>query len=214
MDAAGATSRARPTAEPETALAERWGAPVAGIDEAGRGPLAGPVVAAAVVLGTAIPAGLDDSKRLTAARREALFARLETSLDVRIGIGIAEPAEIDAVNILQATYLAMRRAVAALARSGPIAAALIDGNRVPPELGCPGEALVGGDARSAAIAAASIMAKVTRDRIMARLAAAHPGYGWERNMGYGTAEHRAAIAELGVTAQHRRSFRPISDIIL
>ncbi|MEM9147697.1 MAG: ribonuclease HII [Pseudomonadota bacterium] len=195
-------------------MAERWGAPVAGIDEAGRGPLAGPVVAAAVVLGTAIPAGLDDSKRLTAARREALFARLETSLDVRIGIGIAEPAEIDAVNILQATYLAMRRAVAALARSGPIAAALIDGNRVPPELGCPGEALVGGDARSAAIAAASIMAKVTRDRIMARLAAAHPGYGWERNMGYGTAEHRAAIAELGVTAQHRRSFRPISDIIL
>jgi len=188
----------------------RGAALICGVDEAGRGPWAGPVVAAAVVLDRgAVPAGLDDSKKLSRRRREALFDAIRAA--AAVGVGIAAMAEIDALNILRANDLAMRRAVAAL---DPLPAlALVDGNRVPPELPCRAEALVGGDARSLSVAAASIVAKVTRDSIMAELAAAHPGYGWERNQGYGTAEHRAALIRLGVTSHHRRSFRPIHNIL-
>ncbi len=199
----------------EAALARRWDGPVAGVDEAGRGPLAGPVVAAAVVLAPdAVPPGLDDSKRLAPPRRAALLAALEALAAAgraRIGIGLAEAAEIGAVNILRATDLAMARAVEALGR--PLAGVLVDGNRVPPALGPRGEALVGGDARSASVAAASIVAKVTRDRLMDRLAARFPGYGWERNRGYPTAEHRAAIARLGPCPEHRPGFR-LSPILV
>jgi ribonuclease HII len=186
-------------------------ATICGVDEAGRGPWAGPVVAAAVVLDRAsVPVGLDDSKRLTRRQREALYDAIRAAAIV--GVGIAGVEEIDALDILRANDLAMRRAIAAL---DPLPAmALIDGNRVPPALPCPARALVGGDRRSLSVAAASIVAKVTRDRIMAELAVAHPGYGWERNQGYGTEEHRAALIRLGVTSHHRRSFRPIHNILV
>ncbi|MCH8169207.1 MAG: ribonuclease HII [Proteobacteria bacterium] len=183
---------------------------ICGVDEAGRGPWAGPVVAAAVVLDRGcIPPGLDDSKKLTPRRRAALFDAIRAAASV--GVGIASVEEIDALNILRANDLAMLRAIGALQPAPE--AALIDGNRVPPGLPCRARALVGGDGRSLSIAAASIVAKVTRDRIMGELAGAHPGYGWERNMGYGTAEHRAALIRLGVTPHHRRSFRPIHNIL-
>lgn len=183
---------------------------ICGVDEVGRGPLAGPVVAAAVVLDrAAIPEGIADSKRLSAPRRAALAEALIAS--AAVGIGMASVEEIDALNVLNAAELAMRRAVEALARAP--AAALIDGNRVPPGLPCRARALVGGDARCLSIAAASIVAKVARDRLMDGLAAGHPGYGWERNRGYGTAEHLAALLRLGVTPQHRRSFAPIHKIL-
>jgi len=180
--------------------------PVAGVDEVGRGPWAGPVVAAAVILEQgSIPPGIDDSKALTRRRREALFEVLRGS--AIIGIGQATVEEIERLNILGAALLAMNRAVEAL---GVVPGhALIDGNRLP-QLPCPASALVGGDRRSLSIAAASVIAKVTRDRIMAQLAADHPGYGWERNAGYGTAEHRAALDRLGVTVHHRRGFKPIA----
>ncbi|MEM6904320.1 MAG: ribonuclease HII [Pseudomonadota bacterium] len=192
------------------------------MDEAGRGPWAGPVVAAAVLLDRArVPPGLNDSKKLSPARREARFA--EISETAQVGTGIAEVAEIDALNILRATDLAMVRAVAALAESAPAFAAhpsgsgeahlLIDGNRVPPGLPLPATAVVKGDGRSLSIAAASIIAKVTRDRIMAALAKRHPGYGWETNQGYGTAAHREALTRLGITPHHRRCFAPIHKIL-
>lgn len=193
-----------------------------GLDEAGRGPWAGPVVAAAAWLDpercpAELRRGLDDSKRLSPARRAALLELLEHSAArgaAALGLGAAGVAEIDDVNILQATLRAMTRAAADLtARSGRAPeAALVDGNRLP-ELPCPAEAVVGGDGLSLSIAAASILAKVTRDRHMAVLARAHPGYGWERNQGYGTAEHRAALARLGVTPEHRRSFRPVREAL-
>lgn len=191
----------------ETAMANRHGGGVAGIDEAGRGPWAGPVVAAAVILDPdRIPAGLNDSKLLSEQTRERLF--VEVASQAQIAVGIAEVGQIDRDNILQATLWAMAAALRALPSSP--AAALIDGNRLPP-LPCPAEAVIKGDARSLSIAAASIVAKVTRDRLMRQLASDFPGYGWERNKGYGTQEHRSAIAELGVTPQHRRSFAPIRD---
>ena len=194
---------------PDLTLEAAHGGAVAGLDEAGRGPWAGPVVAAAVILnGDTVPAGIDDSKALAPARREALFAQLrETAV---IGVGTASVAEIDRLNILAATMLAMGRAVAALATAP--AHALVDGNRLP-ALPCPATAVVGGDRRSLSIAAASIVAKVTRDRVMAGLAGEFPGYGWERNAGYGTPEHRAALARLGVTSHHRRSFAPIARLL-
>lgn len=213
MGSRGAPGGRRPAAAPdraaERALALRAGGPVAGVDEVGRGPWAGPVVAAAVILGAEAPGGLADSKRLAAPRREALAAEIGAS--ALVGLGVATVEEIDRMNILRAAELAMTRAVAALA--APPAACLVDGNRVPAALACPAEAVVGGDASCAAIAAASIVAKVARDAMMADLARAHPGYGWERNMGYGTAEHRAALARLGLTPHHRRSFRPIHNIL-
>ncbi len=188
---------------------------VAGIDEAGRGPLAGPVVAAAAIVDRArAPASLlkliDDSKKLTEARRERACAAMIGSGCVRYAIAQASVAEIDDINILQATFLAMRRALAALDPSPD--RVLIDGNKVPPGLGCPAEAIVGGDGHSYSIAAASILAKVTRDRQMAALAEEFPGYGWESNRGYGSARHLAALKQLGPTPHHRMSFAPLSGL--
>jgi ribonuclease HII len=183
--------------------------PLAGVDEVGRGPLAGPVVAAAVILDPArVPAGLDDSKALSAARREELFALIaETALAVSVASATA--AEIDAINIRQATLLAMRRAVAAL----PVRPlfALVDGND-PPTLACRCESIIGGDALVASIAAASIVAKVMRDAMMARLCARYPAYGFSRHVGYGTAEHRAALLAQGPCPEHRYSFSPVKGV--
>ena len=178
---------------------------VAGVDEAGRGPWAGPVVAAAVVLDRgAVPAGLNDSKQLRAAARERLFDMITAS--ARYGIGQASVAEIDALNIHWATMLAMERAVAALGVAPDHV--LVDGNRLP-KWRHAATAIVKGDALSCSIAAASILAKVTRDRLMLALHAEWPGYGWAANKGYGTALHARGLAELGVTPHHRRSFAPV-----
>ena len=198
---------------PDLSLEEAAGGRVAGVDEAGRGPWAGPVVAAAVVFDAGGPpaplrAAITDSKLLKAESRAALQPAILACADA--AVGIASVAEIDAMNILQATLLAMRRAVVRLAR--PPDLALVDGNRAP-RLPCAVRTVVGGDRASLSIAAASIVAKVTRDRLMARLALEHPGYGWERNAGYGTAEHQAGLARLGVTTHHRRSFRPIRALL-
>ncbi len=185
------------------------------MDEAGRGPWAGPVVAAAawldpISISGDLLASLDDSKKLTAKRRAETFELLRAHPAVSLGLGEATVAEIDRLNILQAALLAMSRAVAAL----PITTdkALIDGNKLP-QLPIPAEAIVKGDGASYSIAAASIVAKVTRDRLMAGLAEDHPGYGWERNQGYGTAEHQETLRRLGVTPHHRRSFRPIRALM-
>ena len=192
-------------------LSENPKAVIAGIDEAGRGPWAGPVVAAAVVLDAEkIPAdlcdNLDDSKKLTAPRREALYSALVDSNAAAIGVGQAGVDEIDDINILEATYRAMTRAVAAINRD--IEVALVDGNRIP-SLSCKAVPVIKGDSKSLSIAAASVIAKVTRDRLMIDLASQFPGYGWDTNKGYGTAKHQAALARLGVTPHHRRSFAPI-----
>ena len=201
----------------EDAALARGHAVICGIDEAGRGPWAGPVVAGAVILERATLPGdlvlnLDDSKKLKPARREELFERL--ARHARIGIGRAEVAEIDEINILQATMLAMARAVDGLGggAAGQPGLALVDGNREP-ELACPVQCVVRGDGISLSIAAASIVAKVTRDRIMAALALAYPAYGWERNAGYGTRHHQDALAAHGVTPEHRRSYAPIRKIL-
>jgi ribonuclease HII len=194
----------------ESAALARGLAVIAGVDEVGRGPLAGPVTAAAVVLDlAAIPPGLADSKTLTAKRRETLFVRIMAS--ARVGVAHATVEEIDRLNILHASHLAMERAVAALG-SVPDHL-LIDGNLIPVGLRGRAEAIVKGDARSLSIAAASIIAKVTRDRIMVDLAQQHPGYGWEVNAGYPTKQHLEALLNLGVTAWHRRSFRPVHNIL-
>jgi ribonuclease HII len=189
--------------------------PVAGVDEAGRGPLAGPVVAAAVILPTkGIPRGLDDSKKLSAATRERLFGRLETC--AMIGIGIVEPDEIDRLNIYWATMKAMTLAVDALVeRLGGTSPGhvLVDGNRLP-RWGYAATALVGGDAKSASIAAASIVAKHTRDRIMIAAAEVHPEYHWHSNKGYGCHRHLAALRDYGPTPLHRRSFAPVAQAVL
>lgn len=183
---------------------------IAGLDEAGRGPLAGPVVAAAVVLDpTLVPAGLNDSKKLTAKRRDELFDQIMAT--AHVGIGLSEVEEIDRINILEASLLAMERAVAALPH--PPDHCLIDGNQKPRGLTIRMQTVVKGDALSLSIAAASIIAKVTRDRIMVGLAQQHPGYGWESNMGYGAAKHLSALEELGITPHHRRSFAPIHKIL-
>jgi ribonuclease HII len=183
---------------------------VAGVDEAGRGPLAGPVVAAAVVLRPGrIPEGLNDSKKLPAPERQRLSHMIRA--EAAVGIGIASVDEIDSLNILRAAHLAMVRALAALPE--PPDLALIDGNMLPRGLACAGEAVVQGDALCLSIAAASIVAKVVRDGIMVDLAQQHPGYAWERNMGYPTPEHRAALSRHGLTPHHRRSFRPVHNIL-
>lgn len=190
------------------------GGRVAGVDEAGRGPLAGPVVAAAVVLGRRVPrklaALLDDSKKLTAEQRMAAFLALRAS-QVEIGIGAASVAEILRLNILHASMLAMRRAVARLEQAPDLA--LVDGN-YPPALDCAVQCVVGGDALCLSIAAASIVAKVVRDRAMTRLAVRFPGYGWERNAGYATAFHRTALERLGATRHHREAFRSVAQLRL
>lgn len=198
----------------ELAAGLKNGQLVCGVDEVGRGPLAGPVIACAVILDPArlpksLERRLDDSKKLRAAARVEIAAELQ---EVAIfALAGASPAEIDAINILQATHLAMRRAVAALALKPTHA--LIDGNR-PPSLACPTTCVVKGDQKSLSIAAASILAKVERDKIMSQLATVHTVYGWERNAGYPTAEHLAAIRAHGITPQHRRSFRPVSENIM
>ncbi|HRO79908.1 MAG TPA: ribonuclease HII [Alicycliphilus denitrificans] len=180
---------------------------VAGVDEAGRGPLAGPVVAAAVILDDQQPiAGLADSKTLTAARRERLFDEIRAKA-LCCSIAEASVEEIDRLNILQATLLAMRRAVQGLRLKPTLA--LVDGNRLP-RLDVPAEAIVKGDARVAAISAASILAKVTRDRWCAELHAQYPQYGFAGHKGYGTAEHLAALQAHGACPQHRRSFAPVA----
>jgi ribonuclease HII len=181
------------------------GGPVAGVDEAGRGPLAGPVVAAAVVLDPRrIPSGLTEAKALGSDRRHGLYQAILANAEV--GIGIAEVERIDADNIINATLWAMARAIALLPR--PPRLALIDGNRAP-RLACCARTIAHGDAKCLSIAAASIIARQTREGIMHGLARQYPEYGFERHKGYGTREHRAAIATHGVTPQHRRSFRPI-----
>ena len=203
-----ASDSAAPDFSFERAARKRGLAPVCGIDEAGRGPWAGPVVAAAVILDPDnIPDGIDDSKKLTAARREQLFAVIGRS--AVIGIGIAGVSRIDRDNILAATLWAMGEAVRKL--SIHPALALIDGNRAP-SLRCTAQTIVAGDRRSLSIAAASIIAKVTRDRLMAALDCEFPGYDFARHKGYGTELHRHALARLGPSPQHRRSFAPIREI--
>lgn len=182
---------------------------IVGVDEAGRGPLAGPVVAAAVVLCEGGIAGLDDSKKLSAKRRTAL--EIEIKGRCRWAIGAADPAEIDAINILQATMLAMTRAVEALGIDP--AEVLVDGNRLP-KWRYTARAIVGGDALEPCISAASIIAKEHRDRLMREAALRFPSYGWDRNMGYGTAEHLAALQSYGVTPLHRHSFAPVAKAAL
>ena len=183
---------------------------IAGVDEVGRGPLCGPVTAAAVILNPDnIPDGLNDSKKLGTAKREYLFDAIMGS--ARVGIGHASVQEIDQVNILQASHLAMMRAIEEL--GGDVDYVLIDGNRAPKALTLPHECLVKGDARSCSIAAASIVAKITRDRIMSALDAEFPGYGWAKNAGYPTKEHLEALRELGVTPHHRCSFKPVHNIL-
>ena len=192
---------------------------LAGVDEVGRGPLAGPVYASAVVIASADAdsflegplAGLTDSKKLTEAKREHFHGLLHALPGVRIGIGSASVAEIDSLNILRATHLAMRRAVLDLGDPPPDHV-LVDGLPVR-GLPCPSTAIVKGDAQSLLIAAASVVAKVTRDHLMAELDAQYPGYGFAANKGYGTAEHLEALRRLGVSPVHRRSFAPVADIL-
>ncbi len=203
-------ARTPPDVSVETAAYARALAPVAGVDEVGRGPLAGPVTAAAVILDPArIPQGLGDSKVLSSTKRERLYAEIMGSAQVSVVHATVE--EIDALNILRASHLAMERAVAGL---GALPAhVLVDGNLIPAGLKGRAEAIVKGDAKSLSIAAASIIAKVTRDRIMVDLAQQHPGYGWEINAGYPTKQHLDALLNLGVTPWHRRSFRPVHNIL-
>jgi ribonuclease HII len=198
----------RPTFDRERAALKRGVWPVAGCDEAGRGPLAGPVVAAAVVLDPKrIPRGLDDSKKLDREERERLYLKICASAEVSVAFG--STARIDRDNILRASLWALARAVTTL----PLRPRLVfvDGrDRI--DAGCDCEAVIGGDAQVLSIAAASIVAKVTRDRLMTRLGAAHPGYGFERHMGYGVPAHLAALAQLGPTVHHRRSFAPVAAL--
>ncbi|MCZ8171258.1 MAG: ribonuclease HII [Brevundimonas sp.] len=187
---------------------------VIGVDEAGRGPLAGPVVAAACVLGADAPAGLDDSKKLSAKRRAGLEPLIKASC--HWALGVVEAEEIDRINIFAATMLAMTRAVGALGLEPD--EVLIDGNMTPqgrhPDWCWPARAIVGGDALEPCISAASILAKEHRDRLMRGYALEHPQYGWERNMGYATAEHLAALREHGPSPLHRRSFAPVAQLVL
>ena len=194
----------------ETAARALGHARIAGVDEVGRGPLAGPVTAAAVILdpGT-IPDGLNDSKTLSAKRRAVLCAALMEC--AQVSVAHATVAEIDSLNILRAAHLAMERAIAGLDPAPDMT--LIDGNLIPRGLALPARAIIRGDAASFSIAAASIVAKEARDRLMRDLAQHFPGYGWERNAGYPSKAHRAALLNLGVTPHHRRSFKPVYNIL-
>ncbi len=205
-DPAPARAEAKPDFRRERKLLRRDIWPVAGVDEAGRGPLAGPVAAAAVILDPAnLPRGLNDSKLLAREERERLYEAIMARA-VAVAVGFASAAEIDAVNIRQATFRAMRRALAAL--SAPPRYVLIDGNDLAPGLCCEGETIVKGDGAVLSIAAASIIAKVTRDRLMTRLCAIHPVYGFSEHVGYATPAHLAAIEAHGPCPYHRLSFRP------
>ncbi|MFK7939356.1 MAG: ribonuclease HII [Roseovarius sp.] len=183
---------------------------IAGVDEVGRGPLAGPVTAAAVILDPDnIPDGLNDSKKLTAKRRAVLYDQIMSSAEVCIAHASVE--EIDELNILRASHLAMERAIAGLPRVPD--EVLIDGNMIPRGLTIPAQAIIKGDARSQSISAASSMAKIGRDYVMWELAQHYPGYGWETNAGYPSKSHREALQNLGVTPHHRRSFKPVHNIL-
>jgi ribonuclease HII len=196
----------RPTFNRERRAMKRGIFPVAGCDEAGRGPLAGPVVAAAVILNPKrIPRGLNDSKKLTPEIREALYLKICASAEVAVAFG--STARVDRDNILQASLWALARAVRALPMRPKLV--FVDGNQKI-DCGCDCETVVSGDALVLSIAAASIVAKVTRDRLMARMGLAHPGYGFERHMGYSVPEHFAALTRLGPTIHHRRSFAPVA----
>jgi ribonuclease HII len=200
---------------PHFRLEKAAGGRVAGVDEVGRGPLSGPVLAAAVVFPSGVPrklaALLDDSKKLTPDRRQAAFAALKAST-AEIAIAAASVLEIERLNILHAAMLAMRRAVARLPAAPDLA--LIDGNVAPPGLSCPTRCVVGGDGISLSIAAASIIAKVVRDRLMMRLSLRYPGYSWETNAGYATEAHLAALHALGPTRHHRAGFAPVAQRML
>jgi ribonuclease HII len=202
-------SRPKPTRRPDLALQRKYGGLIAGVDEAGRGPWAGPVVAAAVIFIRKPPGGINDSKQLSPEEREALFPKIQAA--AYVGVGISAVELIDGINIYHATHAAMAEAIGNLACAP--SAVLIDGNRCP-KLDIPAEALVEGDAHSLSIAAASIIAKVTRDRMMRELAGVFPHYAWERNKGYGTPEHAAALKLHGVTCHHRRSFRPVWERLM
>ena len=194
----------------ETAALQRGFAYIAGVDEVGRGPLAGPVCAAAVILDPHnIPDGLNDSKKLTAKRRDMLYDQIMLVADV--SLAEATVAEIDEHNILRASHIAMVRAIAGLGQTADHA--LIDGNMIPRGLTISSETIVKGDARSLSISAASIVAKVWRDRHMVDLAQQFPHYGWDKNAGYPTAQHKLGLERFGVTPHHRRSFKPIHNIL-
>ncbi len=205
---------------PDFKIEDLYQGMVAGIDEAGRGPWVGPVVAAAVIvknrqLSPILLKELNDSKKLTAHKREILYKELfceQENGKVLIGIGEASSLEIDELNILQATFLAMSRAVAALPMRPDMA--LIDGNRTPKDFICPTKAIVKGDSLSVSIAAASIVAKVYRDKQMSDLAQQYPYYGFEKNAGYGTKQHIEGISRYGIIPQHRKSYKPIRDFLM
>ena len=192
---------------------------IVGVDEAGRGPWVGPVVAGAVVffnhdIHPFLLQNLNDSKKISATKREALFEVLQSEAKLKNlawAVGQASAREIDDLNILQATFEAMRRAVKALPCLPDVA--LIDGNRNPQNFPCPSYTLIKGDAKSYSVAAASIVAKVYRDNLMKNMALQYPGYGFEKNAGYGTKEHVAALKTLGVTSEHRKSYKPIAEIL-
>ncbi len=200
---------------PDYTREAQHGGRVAGVDEVGRGPLAGPVVAAAVIFDGGVPAQLatllDDSKKLSAVARRRAYVALRGARGVHIAVAAASVAEIARLNILHAAFLAMRRAVARLSVRPELV--LVDGNAAP-DFGCPTECVVGGDGESLSIAAASIVAKVVRDRLMERLAVRWPAYGWERNAGYGTAQHRAALCDVGTTPHHREAFGLVRQLSL
>lgn len=194
---------------PDFSTEDNFAGLIAGVDEAGRGPWAGPVIAAAVIIDRRnVPEGINDSKKLSQKKREALFEKIYAT--AKVGVGVADVYEIDKLNILQASMMAMQRAVAELSEYPDIA--LIDGNKTP-DLRCKTKTLVKGDSKSISIAAASIIAKVTRDRIMHSLSEEFPFYGWEKNAGYGTKLHQDGLAAHGVSPHHRRSFRPIAEIV-
>ncbi|MEB3293774.1 MAG: ribonuclease HII [Synechococcales bacterium] len=200
-----------PTLEIESQLWQQGLLRVAGVDEVGLGCLAGPIVAAAVIMPPQAPVitGVRDSKTLSAAQRQRLLAAIQAQA-IAIGVGMASVTEIEQINVLQASYRAMGRA---LDRVAPWNHALIDGRSIPVDLGGTVTTLIKGDRLSYVIACASIVAKVRRDRLMERLARRYPGYGWERNAGYGTAEHRAALTQLGITPWHRKSYAPVQQAI-
>jgi len=199
-----------PNFEFETKLHKQGYQNVAGVDEVGRGPLAGPVYAAAVILSPGkIPTGLNDSKKLSAKNRNSVLESILEYAD--ISIASASEREIEQINILQASHLAMVRAVAGLKKKPDYV--LVDGNLIPQDLRIPATAVIKGDARSLSIAAASIVAKVKRDLVMSDLAQHYPGYGWEKNAGYPTTEHLKALQDLGVTPHHRRTFKPVHNIL-
>ena len=194
----------------EQAALDAGAARVAGVDEVGRGPLAGPVTAAAVILDPAnIPAGLNDSKKLSARKRLVVYEEIMELAQVSVAHASVE--EIDELNILRASHLAMERAIAGLPQAPDHV--LIDGNMIPRDLTLPAQSIIKGDSKSLSISAASIVAKIRRDAIMVDLAQQHPGYGWETNAGYPSKSHREALQNLGVTPHHRRSFKPVHNIL-